>query len=119
MKNWTPDKRYTDIYFARADNEKEYIQLAKDLYAEFEVIKSFSCDQWTDKEHLFDNDVYLWHELFETDCLNNEIYEDIDLPNPQDFDGEIEKKPDVNKYPVVLIFQNMMNGKFLSWYSLK
>ena len=53
---WIPNKQYPNTRFAIANNEEEYIYLAKDLFRKYDVIQSWSCDQWTEKIHLFNDD---------------------------------------------------------------
>lgn len=118
INGWSSDKRYTDIYFAQANNEEEYIKLIKDLYGEHEVTKTFSCTQWSDKEHLFNEDIFSWHEFFNTECIYDDKYEDEDLPLPQNYSGNIGEKPNIKEYPIIIMFCNAGSMRMITWYSI-
>ena len=105
--------QYPNTRFAIANNEEEYIYLVKDLFREHDVVQSFSCDQWTEKIHLFNDDYFSWHELFETgevDYNSEEYNEDAELSNPKNYTGKINNKPVKEEYPVIVIFDgDLMN----------
>jgi len=117
---WIANKQYPNTRFAIVNNEEEYSYLAKDLFRKHDVVQSFSCDQWTEKIHLFNDDYFSWHEFFETGAVdyNSEEYnEDAELPNPKKYNGKINNKPIKEEYPVVVIFDgDLMN---IMWQSLK
>ena len=117
IKPWQSDKRYTEMYWSQADNEEEYIFLAKDLFREHDTIMSFSCDQWVAKEHLFEDDLCMWHYFFDTDACNDEKYETEDMPMPQEYNGDMKDKPSKEDYPVAIMFTTTM-GKMITWYSI-
>lgn len=122
MKNWTLDRRYGDFYFAQATNEEEYVQLTRNLMLDMTVVKVFSCDMWEDTENLFNNDWIRWHELFETDVMRDELYDDgeTEVPSPLEYHGNMLNKPEENEYPLVLMFRydSEYNDSFITWYSL-
>ena len=116
---WIPNKRYSNTYFAKANNYEEYFKLAKDLFNEVEIFYSYINTEWTEKEHLFNNDKESWYEFFDATCLdidfdNIEDIEDVELVDPKDYDDEIRVKPEENEYPVVIVF----DGDIIMWQSL-
>ena len=117
MKKWTADVRYVNTYHAQASNEEEYCQLARDLFAFHKSKRVFGCDEWDIEEHLFDEDYFSWHDFFDTPYIDDVAYEEEDLPNPQEYNGEIREKPKKEEYPVVLTFENINYDKILLWYS--
>ncbi len=118
MKEWKSDIRYTDTYWARADNKEEYVTLIKYLFREFDVTQRYLGSEWNEKIHLFNDDLWLWHEYFETDCVDDDKYEEEDLPEPNEYNGEIKYKPVDAEYPVVLLYELLDNKPMCSWYSI-
>ena len=113
---WTPNKRYPNTYFAKANNYDEYFKLIKELYDEVEIFYSYINTEWTEKEHLFNDDKESWYEFFDANCLDIDFenIEDVDLVDPKDYNDEIRVKPEENEYPVVVIF----DGDLIMWQSL-
>ena len=117
---WKPNKQYPNTYFAKANNYEEYFKLAKDLFDDFDILFQFSVDQFYEKNHLFYNSYESWHVLFNTPCLIDEYYENNDLPNPKEYDGEIKVKPEESEYPVIIMFTSIFDEdmKEIIWQSL-
>ena len=93
MKEWQPDMRYTDTYWSRADNKEEYIALINALYDERDVTERYLGTELTEKKRLID-DLVMWHEYFDTDCMYDDKYEDEDVPEPKEYNGEYRYKPE-------------------------
>lgn len=117
MKEWKPDTRYSDTYWSRADNEEEYTTLVKQLYDERDVIEYYLGTELITRERLID-DLVMWHEYFDTECMDDDKYEDEDMPEPNDYVGEIKYKPEEKEYPVVILFELLDSIHMMSWYSI-
>jgi len=115
MQIWQCDNRYTNTYWARANNEEEYKFLIKDLFREHDVMNQFNGLKWEEKEHLFNDDYGLWHEFFESDeILDYESEEDF--TNPQKYKGDVKEKPKDNEYPCVLMYCDLPEIRKIIWY---
>jgi len=113
---WTPNKRYPNTYFAKANNYDEYFTLVKEIYNEVEIYYNYINTEWTEKEHLFNNDKESWYEFFDANYLDIDFdnIEDVDLVDPKEYDGEIRVKPKEDEYPIVIVF----DGDLIIWQSL-
>ena len=117
MKDWNSDLRYTNTYFALADNEEEYRKLLRNSFRPMKVIKKFSCDQWEDEKQVFD--IQSWHTCFETGYMDDDADDCDELPDPLEYNGDFGIKPNTEEYPVVLLIQPIYDDVVFTWYSIK
>jgi hypothetical protein len=117
MKEWQPDMRYTDTYWSRANNEEEYKTLVKRLYDERVVTNRYLGSEWDENKQLIDN-LCMWHEYFDTDCMYDDKYEEEDMPEPNEYNGDFRYKPESQEYPIVILFEQLDSKPMMSWYSI-